>query len=241
MAKEETSDSLGAGTMIKETQASRLFGEQRFLSADRVVSAWNGLIDEHRTDYTIPSLELSGSQPIRYRQDTLEEAVRDPAWHLIFDPGFSLRENRAILGTDPDHQPCHLLGNDWWLSPEDEGWANEKAEPAYHLIRMAGLFSLDNFSKNWDWQEDQIREMGTDFKRTPTRVLANAQVSCFLLNGKMQFQDTYVFGPELDSSYCFIVAFWDQSGLNIGHWMRNDWGGYWVSDLSVCLTREFDS
>jgi hypothetical protein len=242
MTENKAGNPLGskAGVRVTEAQASRLFGEHRFLSADRVVSAWNGLIGERRTDDTVPPLELSGSQPIHYSQAILEEAARDPAWHLIFDPGFSLRENRAILGTDPDHQPCHLRGNDWWLSPQDEGWVNEKAEPAYHLIRMAGLFSLDNFAKDWDWQETQIQEMDAGFRRVPTRILADAQVSCFLLNGKTQFPDSYIFGPELDSSYCFIVAFWDRSGLNLGHWMRNDWGGYWVSDLCVCLTREFD-
>jgi hypothetical protein len=230
-----------AGQVVTEAQALGILGERRFLSADRVVVAWNKLIGERRTDHSIPLLELSDSLPIRYTEETLSAIAEDQAWCLIYDPGFSLRDNRAILGTDPDHQPCHYRDNDWWLSEREDEWASEKDKPAYHLVRMEGLFPLDNPSKDWDWQEEQIHQMGEVFHRVPSRIIANACVSCFLLNNERHLEAYSNFGPEMDASYCFVVTGFNRAGLNLGHWLRNDWGGYFGWGLLVCLSRKFDA
>jgi hypothetical protein len=229
-----------AGKVATEAQASAILGEQRFLSADRVVMAWNKLIGERRTGHSIPLLEVSGRLPIRYTEETLNTVVEDPAWYLIYDPGFSLRYSRNILGTDPAHQPCHYRGNDWWLSEREDGWASEKDGPAYYLVSMKGLFPLDNPTKHWDWQEEQIHQMGDVFYRAPSRIIANACVSCLLLNNEWHLENYGSFGPEMDASYCFVVTGFNSTGLNFGHWIRNDWGGYFGWDLLVCLARKFD-
>jgi hypothetical protein len=228
------------GELVTEAQALVILGEQRVLSADRVVATWNRLIKEQRTDHAILPLNLSATPSVWYTEETLKRIAKDPAWYLIYDPGFSLRENRAILGTDHDHQPCHLRDNDWWLAQREDSWATVKEEPAYHLVRMEGLFPLDNPAKDWDWQEAQIRQIGEAFVRAPTWLVVNACISCFLLNNVRYLETTYNFGPEMDADYCFLVTNFEQSGLNLGHWLRSDWGGYWVSGLMVCLARKFD-
>jgi hypothetical protein len=227
--------------LVTEAQSLVILGEQRVLSADRVVAAWNGLIKERRTDHAILPISLSGSPSVQYTEETLKIMAKDPAWCLIYDLGFSLRENLAILGRNNEHQPCHFRDNDWWLAQREDSWATVKEKPAYHLIRMEGLFPLDNPAKDWDWQESQIKEMGKAFKRASTRLMVNSCVSWFLLNNVRYLENTYHFGPEMDADYCFLVTNFEQSGLNLGHWLRNDWGGYWVSGLMVCLARKFDT
>lgn len=230
-----------AGQMVTEAGALSVLGKQRFLSADRVARAWNKLIQERRTDHSIPLLQLTGRPPVRYTEEMLRTIAEDPAWCLIYDPGFSLRDNYDILGADPDHQPCHYRDNDWWLAEREDAWAMQKDDPAYYLIRTEGLFPLDNAAKNWDWQETQIQEMGEIFHRAPSRIVANACVSFFLLNNQRILEAYSNFGPEMDASWCFIVVGFDSVGLNLGHWIRNDWGGYWDYNLRVFLARKFDA
>lgn len=225
-----------------EAQALGVFGERRFLTADRVVAAWNKLIEERRTDHAIKTLKQPDDTPINYTEATLKAMADDPKWYLIYDPGFSLRENRAILGTDPTRQPCHRQDNDWWwMSEREESWAAAREKPAYHLVRMEGLFPLDNPAKDWDWQKKQIEEMGESYERTPTRIIVNAIVSCLLLNQERFFENTYNFGPEMDADYCFLVVHLEPIGLSLGHWLQNDWGGYFISGLETSIARKFDT
>jgi hypothetical protein len=226
--------------LVTEALALGRLGERRFLAAERVVSAWNKVIQGRRTSHSIAPLEISSSQPVRYTEETLTKVVEDPAWCLYYDPGFSLRDNREIIGTDPSRQTCHRLDNDWWYREREDYWAKKREEPGYHLVRMEGVFQLSNPAQDWEWQEVQIKQMGELFQRAPTRVIVNACVSFFLLNNEKYFVNYSVFGPERDSDWCYIVANWDEFGINLGHWLNNDWGGYWGADLRVCLKRKPD-
>lgn len=227
--------------MVSEAQALGIFGKQRFLAADRVTAAWNRIIEERRTAHAIPPLKPAGAPTVRYHEATLKKATEDSDWYLIYDPGFSLRENRAILGNNPDRLPGHLHDNDWWLAAREDGWANTKAEPGYYLIRMEGMFPCDNPARDWDWQEEQVRQMGDLFQRAPTYFIANGCISCFLLNNQEAHLEKYChFGPEMDADYCFVATSFENNCLNLGHWLRNDWGGYWGYGLKVCLVRKFD-
>lgn len=225
---------------VTEARALSILGKRRFLSADRVGESWNQVIGELRTGHSVPLLKFSGSQPVRYTEETLEEVAKDPAWCLFFDPGFSIRDNREIIGVDPARQPCHRLDNDWWYREREDYWAKTREEPGYHLVRMEGLFQITNPAQDWEWQELQIKQMGELFQRAPTRVIINACVSFFLLNNQKYFVDYSNFGPERDSDWCYMVTSWDELGINLGHWLANDWGGYWGADLRVCLFRKFD-
>lgn len=220
-------------------QASQILGMTRFLHPGHVVPAWNRLISERRTDHSISSLKALDSLPIRYTEETLREVAQDRAWYLVYDPGFSLRDKRALLGTDRDHQPCHYPGNNWWLSQEEDKWAAARAEPAYHLVRMEGLFPCDEPQKNWDWQEEQIRQMGEMFYRAPSRVVGNACITCFLLNSQQRHLETcYHWGPEQSSDGYFVgVGHFDCRGFRVGHWYRDGWSGR----LRVCVARKFDA
>ena len=230
------------GKTFTEAEAIGILGERRFLAADKVVAAWNKLVGEHRTDRAVKPLKSPGSPVIKYSEAILEEMAADPGWYVIYDPGLSLRENRAILGTDPARQPCHRRDNDWWwLSQREEPWAAAREKPDYHLLRMEGLFPLDNAARDWDWQKKQIEEMGASYERTPTRIIVNAIVSCFLLNQERFFENTYNFGPEMDADYCFLVVHLEPIGLSLGHWLQNDWGGYFISGLETSVMRKFDT
>jgi len=230
-----------AGKTVTEAQALSILGERRFLSAGRVAAAWNKMIKERRTEHAIPPIEPAAGLAIRYGEKTLKEVAEDTGWYLIYDPEFSLRDTQAILGTDTERQPCFRGDNDWWFAEREDYWAGVSAEPAYYLVRMEGLFSLDNPARDWDWQDEQIKQMGEAFERTPTRIVVNACISCFLLNNQRFLEATYNFGPEMDADYCFLVTNFEPRGLNLGHWLRNDWGGYWVSGLTTSVARKFDA
>ena len=101
---------------ITDSEVLRQLGERRFLSAERVVSEWNRLIKEKRNQHSITPVEIPEDLQIPYTADTLNEFSRDTGWYLIYDPGFSLIDNRLITGTDPAHPPCHREDNDWWLA-----------------------------------------------------------------------------------------------------------------------------
>jgi hypothetical protein len=226
---------------VTEAQAAAIFGERRFLSAEKVVRAWNKLIEEGRGGHAHKPIKVPDNVPIPYSEATLKELGADNRWYLIYDPGFSPRENREIVGTDPEKQPCHRADNDWWLAEREDFWAGAKEDPGYRLFTMEGLFPLDNAAKDWDWQDEQVKAMGEAYERASTRLIANACISCFLVNQERHFESTYNFGPEMDADYCFLVTNFEQQGLSIGHWLRNDWGGYWVSGLATCVARKPDT
>jgi hypothetical protein len=226
--------------LINNSEASRQLGERRFLSAERVVSEWNKLIKEKRSQHSIAPIEISADLQIPYTADTLNEFSRDTGWYLIYDPGFSLINNRLIIGTDPSHPPCHREDNDWWLVEREQRWASKTESPGYYLVKMEGILTLDNAAKDWDWQDEQIKQMGKKLQRASTRVVVNAMVSCYLLNGEKHLDKYSFFGPEVDADWCLLVTGWDEHGINLGHWLRNDWGGYWGADLRVCLSYKYD-
>ena len=50
----------------------------------------------------------------------------------------SLRDNRLILGVNPECVPSHRQDNDWWLSQREDTWAAKKEEDSYCLVKMGG-------------------------------------------------------------------------------------------------------
>jgi len=228
------------GRFVNEARALGILGEQRFLSAERVVGAWNDLNKERRTGHSLPLLEVPTGVSIRYTEGVLREMAGDPGWYLVYDSGFSLRDNYAIVGRDINHQPCHHQGNGWCLSQKEDYWAATRGEPAYYLVKPKGLFPCDIPKKNWDWQEEQISQIGSRaFYRAPSRVVANHLVSCFLLNGgERHFKDCYHWGPEMNSAGRPVrLGFFVREGLYLSSESRGNWG----SHLCVCLVRKFDT
>ena len=242
MANKNSGGESGAtpGKGVTEAKALNILGEQRFLAAARVAAAWNILIGERRSEHTIPPIKLAGSPPIRYTEATLTAVSKDPGWYLIYEPGFTLKDNRAILGTDPTRSPSHREDNTWWFAQREEGWVNKKHDTGYYLIKMEGALTLDDASKDWRWQEKQIQQMGEAFQRAPTQIVLNSVVTCFLLNNQKYISKYNNFGPELDADYCYVTCVFDNAGLSLGHWVNNDWGGYWGSEIRVLLGRKPD-
>jgi hypothetical protein len=242
MANKNVGGQSGAapGKELTEAKALNILGEQRFLSADRVVGVWNKLIKEHRTEHNIPPLKLSGSPPIRYTGETLQALAKDSGWYLLYEPGIALKDSYAIIGTEPAPLPRFAKGNDWWFAQREEGWVNKKYDAGYYLVSMDGVLTLDDASKDWRWQEKQIKQIGDAFQRAPTQIMLNALVSCFLLNNQRYLSKYNNFGPEMDADYCYITLVFDDAGVSLGHWVDNDWGGYWGSEIRVLLSRKFD-
>lgn len=229
-----------SGQGVSEAKALSILGEKRFLSADRVISIWNKLIKEPRTEHNIPPLKIAGSPPIRYAGETLQAVAKDPDWYLLYEPGIALKDSYAILGTEPAPQPRFAKGNEWWFAQREEEWVNKKYDAGYYLVRMEGVLTLDDASKDWRWQERQIKEMGEAFQRAPTQVVLNALVACFLLNNQRYLSKYNNFGPERDADYCYVTLVFDDAGVSLGHWVDNDWGGYWGSEIRILLSRKFD-
>jgi len=219
--------------LVTEARALAILGESRFLSAGRVIPAWNRAIQEKRTA-ELPLLEAPGSTVIRYSEQTLREAAQDVAWHLVWNPGLSLRNNRAIFGVNTEQQPCHYKDNTWWLGPKEDGWATEKGETGYYLLRMEGLFA----GQTWDDQEAEISRMGMEFYRSPSRLITNACFSIFLLTGRRPLETYYHWGPEAVSGGRLVrVGSFGCGGFFVYDWLRVGRSGR----IRVCLARKFQN
>lgn len=191
----------GQRVLVTESDVLELLGE-RFFSAEQVVSAWNMIINEKRTGHQISPLGTPGNLTIRYSLDTIREANKSPTWYLVYNPGFSLRDILAILGSNHKYQPQHLHGNDWWCLPKEINlWTGERGEGNYHLIRMKP------FLRNITWQEqEEVLHKGRKIPRAPSRLMVCARLTYFLIKKEYIFPECNHWGPELLSSDTKIVC-----------------------------------
>lgn len=218
--------------VINEEQVLKIL-RGRFLSAEHIVFKWNEIIKEQRTSSNIPLLEAPEVFPIRYFEETIELLAEDKNWFLIYDPGFSLRDNWAILGTTIGCRPNHNCKSKWWFRKDEDQWASKPGVPGYYLINMEGLFG----KKRWEDQECLIQEMGREFYRAPSRIATNAYIARCLLNRKGPLENYEHWGPEkiCDEQNRVVIGF-TSSGLFVNYW-PSDGQAY---KLRVYIIRKFD-
>jgi len=180
---------------IAKDSAFKILGEKRFLSPERIISAWDGIIKQHRTDHNIKLLERPHRKlKIRFPEDVIKQTIKkDRSWYLVYDPGFSLRNIQAIFGSNHGHQPRQYPGNDWWFSSGNP-WTEKKEEPNYYFVKLETILS----GKSWKAQEEEILKNKL-FYRVPSRLIISIQISYFLLYGSYIAGHSHHWGPELDS------------------------------------------
>ena len=182
---------------ITEDRASKILERERFLSAGRIVSALNKVIEQRRTNHNIELLERPQNKlKIRLPEDVIRQTIeKDESWSLVYDLGLSLRKIQAIFGSNHRHQPKQYKGNDWWFS-SGASWTEKREEPNYHLVKLETILP----DRSWRAQEEEISKKGKSFYRVPSRLMISIQISYFLLHGSYIAGYCYHWGPELDSN-----------------------------------------
>lgn len=223
----------GQRVLVTESDALELLGE-RFFSAEQVVSVWNKIISEKRTGHKISSLETPSNLTIRYSLDTIREASKSPTWHLVYDPGLSLRDILVILGSNHEYQPKHFYGNNWWYLPEEINlWTGEREEGNYYLIRMKPF--LCNI--NWQEQEGVLHQEGK-ICRAASRLMVCAELTYFLIKEEYILPECDHWGPELLSPDAKIAC---ASSVNEKGFVLYGWHcGQNHKNLGVYIVRKFD-
>lgn len=184
--------------------------------------------------------EFDPGVPIRYSEATLRECTvqnRDVGtdWRLVPTFGFSLRELREQIGTDPSHQPC-CYPNNWWLEKKEDNWATKKPETGYWLIDFNGRFARTS----WNNQECEIAKLGDGFLRTPEAVIAEAITTIFQITNERLLESWYHWGPSLDSGGLLVcVGSFGEGGWDGVSDALPDYAAY--GDLRVCIARKFQS
>ncbi len=183
--------------------------------------------------------EFDSTARIRYSESTLREcAVQNlqagTDWRLVYCFGFSLRELRDEIGTDPKKQPC-CYANDWWLGKKEDDWATAKPESGYYLVDFAGRFARTS----WHRQEQEIAKVGGKFFRTPEAIIAEAITTVFQVWNERLLENWYHWGPSLVSvGFRVCVGDFARDGWLVGH-CHPDGGD--LDGLRVCIARKFES
>ena len=182
-------------SFIMENQAFEILGGERFLSAGCIVSAWNKIIEQRRTNHNIKLLERSAERPkLEFAEDVIKQTIKkDKSWYMVYDLGFSLRNMRIIFGSNYRDQPRQYEENDWWFF-SGNSWTEKKEEPNYHFVKLETIL----LGKSWKAQE-KILKKDRLFCRVPSRLIISIQISYFLLHGSYIAGHCYHWGPELDS------------------------------------------
>ncbi|MEK7612197.1 MAG: hypothetical protein AAB407_02555 [Patescibacteria group bacterium] len=217
-------------TEVTLARAINILGEQKIVSIDLAAKARKigvGFIAEFY------------NRRIRYSEMTLRECAEqnrdgDADWRLTYCFGFSLRELRDQIGTDPKSQPC-CYSNDWWLKKQEDEWATAKPETGYYLVDFNGRFARTS----WNNQEREIAKLGGQFFRTPEAVIAEAITTIFQVHKERLLEEWYHWGSSLGSGGGRVfVGLFVQKGWDLyGGLPDYDSDG----DLRVCIAQKFQS
>jgi len=213
----------------------------RDLTGLKMIHLWEEVMNQGRTGRSFPlsfeSLELDDLIGLRYSKQTVLEALRDPKWYFLFDPGFSLIEMSQICGCDPNMRPCRDDKSSAWLAEGSSSWTREAQNPGYYLISMPLLCGLGG-----DDQDVSIRDLlGSKFERASSRLVLVFGISYFLnFNNYGGFEKCHHLGPERNDlvgvgANC-VVAFDPKKGFALYNFSR---GGS-PKGIGVCLVRKFD-
>ena len=175
---------------------------------------------------------------IRYTEATLRECAKTNKqgltdWRLVHAYGHSLREQRQLFGTDPNHQPC-FYNNSWWMETKEDSWATQQPEAGYYLIDFKGRW----VSTSWQNQENEIARLGYNtYERAHEAVVSEALLSIYQTHQERLLENWYHWGGNLDSDGDPVyVGGFDHDGLDVNG-CPPDWGD--GSSLRVCLSRKF--
>jgi len=208
-------------------RAIRILGERRVFSPEQVASALNPF----RKRVGLPELVPPQGVEIPYSDEVLKKHA-DGKWLLIYSYGLSLREQRQMVGVDPNHQPC-VYNNDWWLKQKEDSWATKGVKPGWYLVCLEGRYG----SQTWQSQEESIqKEWGQDYDRADEHLMGEAYLSAFLITRERPLGNFYHWGKSLGSDGSRVgVGRFDRVGLYVDGY----WGGGYDDYLRVCLLRKF--
>lgn len=213
----QSSDSGNYQSILK---ALKILGESNVITADEAAKAWN---------CWPPDI------PVHYDEKTLLKCAEDNQqkladWILIYINGFSLREQRRIIGVNRNTGPCFEKSS-WWLEKKESVWANEKVKSGYYLID----FKLKFGGLNWAQQEEKIAELGKEFQRVHEAVIAEALFTIHYIFREKRLENDWHWGKNPDSiGHRIVIGHFDSDGLHIGD-RPSDFAD--VGCLKVCILR----
>ena len=211
-------------------RALKILGERRVFTPERVAEALNPLRKRAGLQPLVPPQGVA----IPYSDEVLKKHV-DGRWLLIYSYGLSLREQRQMVGTDTNQQPCFYKEWDWFLKSAEDHWAGKGVKPGWYLVSLEGRYG----SQAWQSQEESIqKEFGSDYERADEHLMGEVCLSAYLINnGERPLKDFYHWGKALGSGgYRVHVGSFAPDGLGVGRCPPG------VDDtplLRVCLLRKF--
>ena len=185
--------------------AIELLGAGKVVSCEQHCTAFGQEVP-HGTLVVCPTLE-------QLQQAAEENKSGNTDWRVVYVSALSFPQQRQIVGTDSDNQPC-FYDQDWYLEDSEKAWANGKPEAGYYLVDFKGRWN----STNWQGQEDKITALGEDYERADERVFSQGLLSIFKISGQRLFENDYHWGRTLgsDGDRVFVGLF-DSGGLVVGH------------------------
>lgn len=210
-------------------RAMKILGSHRVFTPERVAEALNPL----RKRAGLPELVPPQGVAVPYSDEVLK-AHAGGKWLLVYSYGLSLREQRQMVGVDPNQQPCFHKDSTWWLNAKEDGWATKGVNPGWYLVSTEGRFG----GQTWNQQEQSIREFGESYERADEYLMGEACLSAYLINnGERLLENFYHWGKSLGSfGYRVGVGYFGRCGLYVGLWVD-----YSDDSLRVCLFRKFQS
>jgi len=195
-----------AGIVVspEEQRAIDILGINKVTLAAEVAVDWN--------------IGLPEAPSVRFSEETLHQhAQQNEAgtadWQLIYNIGFSLREQRERRGTDRNRQPC-FFDNQWWLNESEYSWATQHKETGYRLLN----FKLQFTNMNWLEQTDTVAELGNEYERASERDVSEAIFSISMAAGERFLEHSYHWGYSLSSGGGrVLVGGLDSSGLLVSY------------------------
>lgn len=206
-----------------------VLGETKVITRDQAHTAFN---QPESNDHVM----------IRYFEDSVRKCAEMNAmgqdFRLVYGLPLSFREQRQIIGVNPNRQPCFNSDDHWWLGYKEDAWAKSQPEAGYYLIDFKGQFNRTN----WNDQNDRIIEMGEQYERADERVFSQSLISIFKTHGQRLHKETCHWGLLEDSKgYRVCAGFFGFYGLWVvsGHPSRAS-DSIGRDSLLVCVSLKFD-
>lgn len=152
-------------------RAINILGKKRIISTREACGYWKKKMRVYET---------FSAEEISYSDKTLREAARQnkegkASWDLIYIIGITLPEQRALLGIDPQSQPCFRPGYDWFLDETEKFWAEkETTKGDYYLINFK---DFGTHGLTYPEQLKKVEELGPGYEVVDPHMLAESLIS----------------------------------------------------------------
>jgi hypothetical protein len=180
--------------------------------------------------------EIEPTMP--FSEDVLRECAEANAqganWRLAYVTGYSLRQEREVMGWNREKQPCFDPDWTWWLENTQDTWATQSVESGYRLFDFTKRFA----PTLWSDQGAAIAKLGENFERAEEQAVTEVCFSNFLLSPhKERLMSNWYHWGRLQAALgdCVFVGDFDRNGFHVYYY----WGGNPRDLLGLVLARKF--